>query len=136
MDDPRLVALGLVPPPPGQEKAPEAESWTAAPEAPPVTSDWEPVQQSQYLPTPPNPFSEAANTIPQYPDPFSTPLPPVAPPTPPAPQQPAVPSIFNSPNSPFSFAPGAATSAAPAAPEYTTAPDYKSSAPTPATYTP
>jgi hypothetical protein len=134
MDDPRLVALGLVPPPPGQEKAPEAESWTAAPEAPPVTSDWQPTQQSQYLPTPPNPFSEAANTIPQYPDPFTTPLPPVTPPTPPAPQQPAVPSIFNSPNSPFSFAPGAAAPAAPAR-EYTTAPDYKSSAPTPATYT-
>jgi len=125
MDDPRLVALGLVPPPPGQEKAPETDSSAAAPEAPPVTPDWQPAQQSQYLPTPPNPFSEAANTIPQYPDPFTTPLPPVTPPTRPAPQQPAVPSIFNSPNSPFSFAPSASAPAAPAAPEYTTAPEYK-----------
>jgi len=134
MDDPRLVALGLVPPPPGQEKAPEADTFAAAPEAPPVTPDWQPAQQSQYLPGS-NPFSEAANTIPEYPDPFTTPLPPVTPPTPAAPLQPAVPSIFNSPNSPFSFAPSASAPAAPAAPEYTTAPDYKTSAPTQATYT-
>jgi hypothetical protein len=134
MDDPRLVALGLVPPPPGQEQAPETDSSYAAP--PPVTPDWEPVQQSQYLPGQ-NPFSEAASTIPQYPDPFTTPLPPVAPPAPPAaPPQPAVPSIFNSPNSPFAFAPGASAPAAPAAPEYTTAPDYKSSAPAKPEYTP
>ena len=63
---------------------------------------------------PPNPFSEAASTIPQYPDPFTTPLPPVTPPAPaPAAPQPTMPSIFNSPNSPFSFAPPTATSAAP-----------------------
>jgi len=123
MDDPRLVALGLVPPPPGQEKAPEADKSAAAPEAPLVTPEWQPAQQSQYLP-PPNPFSEAASTIPQYPDPFTTPLPPLTPPAPPAPQQPAVPSIFNSPNSPFSFAPGASAPAAPPAREYTTAPEY------------
>jgi hypothetical protein len=125
MDDPRLVALGLVPPPPGQEKAPEADWSPAAPEAPPVTPDWQPAQQSQYLPGA-NPFSEAANTIPQYPDPFTTPLPPATPPPPAAaPPQPAVPSIFNSPNSPFSFAPPAAGAAAPPpAREYTTLPDY------------
>jgi hypothetical protein len=134
MDDPRLVALGLVPPPPGEEKAPETDSSFAAPPA--VTPDWQPVQQSQYLPGQ-NPFSEAASSIPQYPDPFTTPLPPVAAPTPPAaPPQPAVPSIFNSPNSPFAFQPGASAPAAPAAREYTTAPDYKSSAPTQPTYTP
>jgi hypothetical protein len=137
MDDPRLVALGLVPPPPGQEKAPEADTTAAAPDSPPATPDWQPAQQSQYLPSPPNPFSEAANTIPQYPDPFTTPLPPVSPPTPPpAPQQPPVPSIFNSPNSPFSFAPGTSAPAAPAAPEYTTAPEYKTAAPTQPAYTP
>lgn len=125
MDDPRLVALGLIPAPPGQEKAPEAENWAAAPQAPPVTPDWQPVEQSQYLPTSPNPFSEAANSIPQYPDPFTTPLPPVTPPTPAAPPQPVVPSIFNSPNSPFAFAPGASAPAAPPAErEYTTAPEY------------
>lgn len=125
MDDPRLVALGLVPPPPGQEKAPEADTSAAAPEAPAFTPDWQPAQQSQYLPGS-NPFSEAANTIPQYPDPFTTPLPPVTPPTPAAPPQPTVPSIFNSPNSPFSFAPSASAPAAPAAaPEYTTLPEYK-----------
>jgi hypothetical protein len=124
MEDPRLVALGLVPPPPGQERAPEAERSAAAPEAPPVTPDWQPAQQSQYLPGS-NPFSEAANTIPQYPDPFTTPLPPVTPPpAPAAPPQPVVPSIFNSPNSPFAFAPGAAPAATPAVPEYTTAPEY------------
>ena len=73
-----------------------------------------------------NPFSEAANTIPQYPDPFTTPLPPVTPPKPAAPPPPAAPSIFNSPNSPFAFAPPASGAAAPpAAPEYTTAPEYK-----------
>ncbi len=117
MDDPRLVALGLVPPPPGQEKAPEAQDSAAAPASPPATPDWQPAQQSQYLPQP-NPFSEAASTIPQYPDPFTTPLPPATPPAPPPPQQPAVPSIFNSPNSPFSFAPPAsAPQAPPAAPE-------------------
>ena len=133
MDDPRLVALGLVPPPPGQEKAPETDDSVAP--APSVTPDWQPAEQSQYLPGA-NPFSEAANTIPRYPDPFTTPLPPVAPPTPAAPPpQPAVPSIFNSPNSPFAFAPDAST-APPAAPEYTTAPDYKSSAPTAPAYTP
>lgn len=110
MDDPRLVALGLVPPPPGQEKTEEVP---AAPESPPGTADWQPLQQSQYMPTP-NPFSEAANTIPEYPDPFTTPLPPVAPPpAAPPPPQPTVPSIFNSPNSPFSFAPPAATAAPP-----------------------
>ncbi len=134
MDDPRLVALGLVPPPPGQEQAPEADTSAAPPEAPPVTPDWQPAQQSQYLPGQ-NPFSEAASTIPEYPDPFTTPLPPVTPPAPAPPAQPAAPSIFSSPNSPFSFAPSAAASAAQPAPEYTTAPDYKSSAPTPATYT-
>jgi hypothetical protein len=133
MDDPRLVALGLVSPPPGQEKAPETDDSFAAP--PSATPDWQPAQQSQYLPGA-NPFSEAASTIPEYPDPFTTPLPPVAPSAPPAaPPQPAVPSIFNSPNSPFAFAPGAAPSA-PAAPEYTTAPDYKSSAPTKPEYAP
>lgn len=111
MDDPRLVALGLVPPPPGEEKAPEAEDSAAAP---PASQDWQVPQESQYMPAP-NPFSEAANTIPQYPDPFTTPLPPQTPVAapPPPPQQPAVPSIFNSPNSPFAFAPPAATSAAP-----------------------
>ncbi|MGH2493005.1 MAG: hypothetical protein ACRDF9_16030, partial [Candidatus Limnocylindria bacterium] len=93
MDDPRLVALGLVPPPPGQEKAPEADWSPAAPEAPPVTPDWQPAQQSQYLPGA-NPFSEAANTIPQYPDPFTTPLPPATPAAPAAPPQPAIPSFF------------------------------------------
>jgi len=120
MDDPRLVALGLVPPPPGQEKT---EETPAAPATPPATPDWAPLEQSQYLPQPdqyvskadqyvpppdpqPNPFSEAANTIPQYPDPFTTPLPPEQP-RPAPPPQPVVPSIFNSPNSPFSFAPQA-----------------------------
>jgi hypothetical protein len=116
MDDPRLVALGLVPPPPGQEKA---EETPAAPDAPAANLDWQPVQQSQYLP-PPNPFSEAASTIPQYPDPFTTPLPPAIPQPAPAPAQPAVPSIFNSPNSPFAFAPQAAP-AEPAAPRSTSA---------------
>jgi len=126
MDDPRLVALGLVPPPPGQQ---ETEETPAAPATPPATADWAPLEQSQYLPQPdqyvpkaeqyvpqpepPNPFSEAANTIPQYPDPFTTPLPPVE--ARPAPQ-PAVPSIFNSPNSPFSFAPQAMQAPAPEAP--------------------
>lgn len=66
---------------------------------------------------PPNPFSEAASTIPQYPDPFTTPLPPATPPAPaPAAPQPTVPSIFNSPNSPFSFAPQAPAAAPPEAP--------------------
>ncbi|MEP6693022.1 MAG: hypothetical protein ABJB39_00080 [Chloroflexota bacterium] len=118
MDDPRLVALGLVPPAPGQERT---EEETAAPTAPPATPDWQPAQQSQYMPPPPppNPFSEAANTIPQYPDPFTTPLPPVVAPPPAAPAQPAVPSIFNSPNSPFAFAPQApAPEAPPAAAPY------------------
>jgi len=110
MDDPRLVALGLVPPPPGQEKAEES------PAAPASTPDWQPLEQSQYAPQA-NPFSEAANSIPQYPDPFTTPLPPAAPPTPAAPPQPVVPSIFNSPNSPFSFAPPAAPAAPQAAPQ-------------------
>jgi hypothetical protein len=124
MDDPRLVALGLIPAPPGQEKAPEAERSEAAPDAPPASVDWQPAQESQYLPTS-NPFSEAANTIPQYPDPFTTPLPPVTPPKPAAPPPPATPSIFNSPNSPFAFAPPASGAAAPPpAPEYTTAPEY------------
>jgi hypothetical protein len=124
MDDPRLVALGLIPAPPGQEKAPEASWAPAAPEAPPVTPDWQPAQQSQYLPGS-NPFSEAANTIPQYPDPFTTPLPPATPAPPPPPPQPVVPSIFNSPNSPFAFAPPAAGAAAPPPErEYTTIPDY------------
>ncbi len=110
MDDPRLVALGLVPPPPGQEKAEEVP---AAPGSPSPTSDWQPLEQSQYMPAQ-NPFSEAASTIPEYPDPFTTPLPPVAPPpAAPSPPQPTVPSIFNSPNSPFSFAPPAAAAAPP-----------------------
>ncbi|MDP9252516.1 MAG: hypothetical protein M3O80_05870 [Chloroflexota bacterium] len=109
MDDPRLVALGLVPPAPGQETAEESP---AAPAAQPATPDWQPLEQSQYAPQA-KPFSEAANTIPQYPDPFTTPLPPVSAP-PAAPAQPAVPSIFNSPNSPFAFA---APEAAPAAPQ-------------------
>jgi hypothetical protein len=121
MDDPRLVALGLVPPPPGQK---ETEETPAAPAPPPATPDWAPLEQSQYMPQPdqyvpkaeqyvpqpdpqPNPFSEAANSIPQYPDPFTTPLPPAAAPPPAAPPQPAIPSIFNSPNSPFSYAPQA-----------------------------
>src|SRR6267378_4858309 len=108
MDDPRLVALGLVPPPPGQEKAEES------PAAPASTPDWQPLEQSQYVPQA-NPFSEAANTIPQYPDPFTTPLPPASAPPPAAPPQPVVPSIFNSPNSPFSFAPPAAAPVAPQA---------------------
>jgi hypothetical protein len=136
MDDPRLVALGLIPAPPGQEKTPEPQRSVVAPEAPSLTSDWQPAPESQYLPTPPNPFSEAANSIPQYPDPFTTPLPPVTPPAPAPPPQPAVPSIFNSPNSPFAFAPGASTTAAPADREYTTLPEYKSSAPTAPTYAP
>jgi hypothetical protein len=120
MDDPRLVALGLVPPPPGQQ---ETEETPAAPATPPTTPDWAPLEQSQYMPqadqyTPqpdpqPNPFSEAANTIPQYPDPFTTPLPPAAPPKPAAPPPPTAPSIFNSPNSPFSFAPQAPAPEAP-----------------------
>jgi hypothetical protein len=114
MDDPRLVALGLVPPVPGQEKAEESP---AAPGSQSGPADWQPLDQSQYAPQPANPFSEAANTIPQYPDPFTTPLPPVSPP-PAAPPQPAAPSIFNSPNSPFAFAPGAA----PAAPHAEPAP--------------
>ena len=122
MDDPRLVALGLVPPPPGQQ---ETEETPAAPASPPATPDWAPLEQSQYMPQPdqyvpqpdpqPNPFSEAANTIPQYPDPFTTPLPPAAPPKP-APPPPTVPSIFNSPNSPFSFAPQAPAPEAPTTP--------------------
>jgi hypothetical protein len=120
MDDPRLVALGLVPPPPGQEKT---EETPAAPATPPATADWAPLEQSQYMPQAdqyvpkadqyvpqpdpqPNPFSEAASTIPQYPDPFTTPLPAAAPPKP-APPPPTVPSIFNSPNSPFSYVPQA-----------------------------
>ncbi len=113
MDDPRLVALGLVPPPPGQQ---ETEETPAAPTSPPTTSDWAPAQQSQYMPQPsqqPNPFSEAASTIPQYPDPFTTPLPAAPPPPAPAPPQSTVPSIFNSPNSPFSFAPQAPAPEAP-----------------------
>ena len=102
MDDPRLVALGLVPPPPGQQ---ETEDQATTPATPPVTPDWQPAQQSQYMP-PPNPFSAAATAIPEYPDPFTAP--PPAPPQPSAPPpQPAVPSIFNSPNSPFAFAPQA-----------------------------
>jgi hypothetical protein len=114
MDDPRLVALGLVPPPPGQEKAEESSD---APATPPVTPDWQLPEQSQYLPQS-NPFSEAANTIPQYPDPFTTPLPPATPSVPPPPPQPVVPSIFNSPNSPFAWAPQTAPpEAPPAAPE-------------------
>src|SRR6185503_19722891 len=115
MDDPRLVALGLVPPPPGQQ---ETEETPAAPAAPPATPEWAPLEQSQYLPQPdpqPNPFSEAANSIPHYPDPFTTPLPPEQP-RPAPPPQPAVPSIFNSPNSPFSFAPQAAPAPAPEPP--------------------
>jgi hypothetical protein len=125
MDDPRLVALGLVPPPPGQEKV---EETPVAPAPPPATSDWQQSQQSQYLP-PENPFSAAASTIPQYPDPFTSP--PAPPPTP-APPQPSVPSIFNSPNSPFSFAPPAPTQAAPpAAP-----PSAPALAPTPFTSAP
>jgi hypothetical protein len=124
MDDPRLVALGLVPPPPGQEKAEES------PAAPPATPDWQPLEQSQYVPAA-NPFSEAANTIPQYPDPFTTPLPPATAP-PPAPPQPTVPSIFNSPNSPFSFAPPeAAPSTSQAAP-----PSAPAAAPSPFTSAP
>lgn len=114
MDDPRLVALGLVPPPPGQ---PGTEESPAEPASPPTTPDWETPQRSQYMP-PPSPFSAAASAIPQYPDPFTSP--PAAPPPAPAPPQPVVPSIFTSPNSPFSFAPSAAPSAppvtAPAAP--------------------
>jgi hypothetical protein len=128
MDDPRLVALGLVPPPPGQERV---EETPAAPASPAAVSDWQQLQQSQYLP-PPNPFSAAASTIPEYPDPFTS---PPAPPTP-APQQPTVPSIFNSPNSPFSFAPPAPTPvAAPVAPpsEPTPAPTPFTSAPSPFT---
>ncbi len=121
MDDPRLVALGLVPPPPGQEKAEETPDATASP---PLTPEWQPAQQSQYMP-PPNPFSAAASTIPEYPDPFTSPPPAATRPAPP-PAQPAVPSIFNSPNSPFSFAP---SSSAPAAPESpTTAPSWTSAA--------
>jgi len=111
MDDPRLVALGLVPPPPGQQ---ETEETPAAPEAPPTTPDWQTPQQSQYMPSAnpaPNPFSEAASTIPQYPDPFTTT--PAAPPPPPPPSRPTVPSIFTSPNSPFSFVPQAAPPEAP-----------------------
>lgn len=119
MDDPRLVALGLVPAPPGQQ---ETEQTPAAPEAPPATPDWQTPEQSQYMPTAPatpNPFSEAASSIPQYPDPFTSP--PAAPPPKPAPPKPAVPSIFNAPNSPFAFAPQAApeaptSSSEPAAP--------------------
>ncbi len=119
MDDPRLVALGLVPPPPGQQ---EAEESPAAPASPPASSDWEQSQQSQYMP-PPTPFSAAASTIPQYPDPFTTPLPPATPTPAPAAPQPTVPSIFNSPNSPFSFAPPAPAPAAPrSAPEVTPTP--------------
>jgi hypothetical protein len=110
MDDPRLVALGLVPPPPGQEKV---EETPAAPATPPGNQDWQPAQPSQYMPAS-NPFSAAASTIPQYPDPFTTP--PAAPPQPPAQH---VPSIFNSPNSPFSFSP---TAPAPAAPPPTVLP--------------
>src|SRR6185295_13780301 len=104
----------------------------AAPATPPATGDWAPLEQSQYMPQPdqyvpkaeqyvpqpdpqPNPFSEAANSIPHYPDPFTTPLPPEQP-RPAPPPQPAVPSIFNSPNSPFSFAPQAATAPAPEPP--------------------
>jgi hypothetical protein len=116
MDDPRLVALGLVPPPPGQETA---EGNPAAPASPPTTPDWEPAQQSQYMPSP-NPFSAAASTIPDYPDPFTSP--PAAPPPAPAPPQPKVPSIFNSPNSPFSYVPSAVAPPAPEAP--TTAPSW------------
>ena len=118
MDDPRLVALGLVPPPPGQEKA---EETPAAPAAPPFTPEWQPAQQSQYMPAP-NPFSAAASSIPEYPDPFTSP--PAAPPpaAPAAPAKPVVPSIFNSPNSPFSFAPSSAP--APAQVERTTAPSW------------
>ena len=112
MDDPRLVALGLVPPPPGQQ---ETEETPTEPDVPPTTPDWQAPEQSQYMP-PPNPFSAAAGTIPQYPDPFTSP--PAAPPPAPPPPQPTVPSIFNSPNSPFSFAPqAAAPEAPPAAPE-------------------
>ena len=118
MDDPRLVALGLVPPPPGQEKAGETPD---APASPPFTPEWQPAQQSQYMPSS-NPFSAAASAIPEYPDPFTSP--PAAPPpiTPAAPARPAVPSIFNSPNSPFSFAPSSAPAPAPV--ERTTAPSW------------
>jgi len=122
MDDPRLVALGLVPPPPGQA---ETEESPAAPAAPATTPDWETPQQSQYMPAP-NPFSAAASTIPEFPDPFTNPpLPPPAPPP-----QPTVPSIFNSPNSPFRFAPSA-----PAAPPAATPSDAGAEA-TPFTSTP
>src|SRR6266852_9864713 len=122
MDDPRLVALGLVPPPPGQEKAEETPDATASP---PLTPEWQPAQQSQYMP-PPNPFSAAPSTIPEYPDPFTSPPPAAAPRPAPPPAQPAVPSIFNSPNSPFSFAP---SSSAPASSESpTTAPSWTSAA--------
>lgn len=117
MDDPRLVALGLVPPPPGQQ---DTQDRPAAPEMPAATSDWQTLEQSQYMPAAPaapNPFSAAADAIPQYPDPFqSPPAPPPAAPKP-APPQPTVPSIFNAPNSPFAFAPQAAAPEAPAEPE-------------------
>ena len=129
MDDPRLVALGLVPPPPGQEKV---EETPAAPTTPPAEQDWQPAQPSQYMPAS-NPFSAAASTIPEYPDPFTSP-PPVAP------QPPAqhVPSIFNSPNSPFSFAPPAPAPAAPPAPPPSALPPEEprfGSAPSPFTST-
>jgi hypothetical protein len=81
-----------------------------APTHPPATLDWEPAQPSQYMPAS-NPFSAAASTIPEYPDPFTSP--PAAPPQAPAPH---VPSIFNSPNSPFSFSPAAPAPAAPPPP--------------------
>jgi|GEM_PF-2396352 len=129
MDDPRLVALGLVPPPPGQEKV---EETPAAPAGPPAEGDWQPAQPSQYMPAS-NPFSAAASTIPEYPDPFTSP--------PPAAKQPPeqhVPSIFNSPNSPFSFAPPAAAPAAPPPPPTTVLPPEQArfgSAPSPFTST-
>jgi hypothetical protein len=121
MDDPRLVALGLVPAPPGQQ---ETGQTPPAPESPKVTPDWQTPEQSQYMPTTPaapNPFSAAADAIPQYPDPFtSPPVPAPAAPKPPPPQ-PTVPSIFNAPNSPFAWAPGA-TPTPPPESDYVTAP--------------
>ncbi|HKY49832.1 MAG TPA: hypothetical protein VJP45_01110 [Candidatus Limnocylindria bacterium] len=103
MDDPRLVALGLVPAPAGQQ---DTEQTPAPPETPPTTPEWQTLEQSQYMPSAPqapNPFSAAASAIPEFPDPFTSPA--AAPPRPAPPPQPTVPSIFNAPNSPFAFAP-------------------------------
>ncbi len=119
MDDPRLVALGLVPPAQQEQQAKET---SGAPGPAPAAPAFPP---SPYTP-PANPFSAAARAIPEYGDPF-TPSAPAAPPQPTQVQQPqqpsasSVPSIFNAPGSPFSFAPPAAT-ASPAAPAYTPAP--------------